>query len=124
MTDSEQFESELEVFRGEVETAEPCVGGLQPFPPLHAAHAAHAGHRGVARGQALAGSRRRPAQRRHGAADAITGGRIEDGMLRIERTEAAVPDGAADLVADLYQPSSRCAALSVYFNTNLVSTLL
>ena len=36
-------------------------------------------------------------------ADAITGGRIEDGMLRIERTEAAVPDGAADRVADLYR---------------------
>ena len=42
-------------------------------------------------------------------ADAITGGRIEDGMLRIERTEAAVPDGAADLVADLYRrmPNAR-----------------
>ena len=30
------------------------LGGLQPFPPLHAANAAHAGHRGVARGRALA----------------------------------------------------------------------
>ena len=48
---------------------EPRVGGLQSLPPLHAAHAAHAGHRSVARGQAPAGSRRRPAQRRHGATD-------------------------------------------------------
>ena len=28
---------------------------------------------------------------------------IEDSVLRVERTEAAVPDGAADLVADLYR---------------------
>ena len=34
---------------------------------------------------------------------------IEDSVLRVERTEAAVPDGAADLVADLYRrlPESR-----------------
>ena len=37
-------------------------------------------------------------------ARAIAGdGSIEDSMLRVERTEAAVPDGAADLVADLYR---------------------
>ena len=33
----------------------------------------------------------------------IAGGSIEDSMLRVERTEGAVPDGAADLVADLYR---------------------
>ena len=42
--------------QGRVGPVESCVGGLQPLPPLHAAHAAHAGHRGVASGQALAGS--------------------------------------------------------------------
>ena len=31
------------------------------------------------------------------------GGSIEDSVLRVERTEGAVPDGAADLVADLYR---------------------
>ena len=36
-------------------------------------------------------------------AGAIAGGSIEDSVLRVERTEAAVPDGAADLVADLYR---------------------
>ena len=36
-------------------------------------------------------------------AGAIAGGSIDEGMLRIERTEAAVPDGAGDLVTDLYQ---------------------
>ena len=37
-------------------------------------------------------------------ARAVAGdGSIEDSMLRVERTEAAVPDGAADLVADLYR---------------------
>ena len=34
---------------------------------------------------------------------AVAGGSIEDSVLRVERTEAAVPDGAADLVADLYR---------------------
>ena len=33
----------------------------------------------------------------------IAGGSIEDSMLRVERTEGAVPDGAAELVADLYR---------------------
>ena len=36
-------------------------------------------------------------------AGAIAGASIDEGMLRIERTAAAVPDGAGDLVADLYQ---------------------
>ncbi len=36
-------------------------------------------------------------------AGAIHGGSIDNGVLRVERTEAAVPDGAADLVADLYR---------------------
>ena len=36
-------------------------------------------------------------------AGATTGGSIEDSVLRVERTETAVPDGAADLVADLYR---------------------
>ena len=36
-------------------------------------------------------------------AGAIPGGSIDNGMLRIERMEAAVPDGAGDLVADLYR---------------------
>ena len=187
---------------GRVGPVEPRVGRLQPLPPLHAANAAHVGHRGVAGSQAVAGSRRRPAQRRHGAADrlscgrirsgagccaanpitafgetavlfhlrdafragdvwlarsrrygdirkallsapavadadrslpipasphdwlaerrfaldeglrrlaaaararVIAGGSIEDSMLRVERTEGAVPDGTADLVADLYR---------------------
>ena len=46
------------------------------------------------RGSTEAG--RRGASRRAGAS-------IDEGMLRIERTAAAVPDGAGDLVADLYQ---------------------
>ena len=36
-------------------------------------------------------------------AGATSGGSIEDSVLRVDRTEAAVPDGAADLVADLYR---------------------
>ena len=36
-------------------------------------------------------------------AGAIAGASIDNGMLRIERIEAAVPDGAADLVTDLYR---------------------
>ena len=36
-------------------------------------------------------------------AGAIAVGSIEDSVLRVERTETAVPDGAADLVADLYR---------------------
>ena len=36
-------------------------------------------------------------------AGAIAGGSIEDSVLRVERTEGAAPDGAADLVADLYR---------------------
>ena len=36
-------------------------------------------------------------------AGAIAGGRIEDSVLRVERTEGAVPDGTAALVADLYR---------------------
>ena len=36
-------------------------------------------------------------------AGATAGGSIEDSVLRVERTETAVPDGAADLVADLYR---------------------
>ena len=36
-------------------------------------------------------------------AGTIAGDSIDEGMLRIERTEAAVPDGAGDLVTDLYQ---------------------
>ena len=36
-------------------------------------------------------------------AGTIAGASIDDGMLRIERTAAAVPDEAGDLVADLYQ---------------------
>ena len=47
-----------------------------------------------------AGLRRMAAAARAGA---IAGGRIEDRMLRVERTEAAVPDGVADLVAGLYR---------------------
>ena len=36
-------------------------------------------------------------------AGAIAGASIDEGVLRIERTEAALPDGAGDLVTDLYQ---------------------
>ena len=36
-------------------------------------------------------------------AGAIAGESIEDSVLRVERTETAVPDGAADVVADLYR---------------------
>ena len=64
---------------GRVGSVESRVGGLQPFPPLHAAHATHAGHRGVADGRALAGRGRRPAQRRHGAADPGSCGRTRGG---------------------------------------------
>ena len=47
--------------------------------------------------------------RRSEWAGAIAGGSIEDSVLRVERTEGAVPDGAADLVADLYRrmPAAR-----------------
>ena len=47
-----------------------------------------------------AGLRRLAAAARAGA---VAGGSIEDSVLRVERTETAVPDGAADLVADLYR---------------------
>ena len=45
-------------------------------------------------------------------AGAVAGGSIEDSVLRVERTETAVPDGAADLVADLYRrmPEARIAS--------------
>ena len=36
-------------------------------------------------------------------AGAVADGSIEDSVLRVERTETAVPDGPADLVADLYR---------------------
>ena len=36
-------------------------------------------------------------------AGATEGGSIENRILRVDRTEAAVPDGAADLVTDLYR---------------------
>ena len=36
-------------------------------------------------------------------AGATAGESVEDSVLRVERTEAAVPPGAADLVADLYR---------------------
>ncbi len=62
---------------GRVGPDEPRPGRLQPFPPLHAAHAAHAGHQGVARGRAVAGRGRRPAQRRHGAADRLPAAELE-----------------------------------------------
>ena len=39
---------------GRVGSVETRLGGLQPFPPLHAANAARAGHRGVARARAIA----------------------------------------------------------------------
>ena len=47
------------------------------------------------------GLRRLAAAARAGATTG--GGSIEDSVLRVERTETAVPDGAADLVADLYR---------------------
>ena len=42
----------------------------------------------------------------------VASGNIEDSVLRVERTETAVPDGAADLVADLYRrlPEARLFA--------------
>ena len=53
-------------------------------------------------------------------AGAVAGGSIEDSVLRVQRTETVVPDGAADLVAELYRrmpaarpgetPGSRLAA--------------
>ena len=46
------------------------------------------------------GPRRLPAKARAGA---IAGASVEDRILRVDRTEAAVPDGAADPVADLYR---------------------
>ena len=47
-------------------------------------------------------------------AGAIAGGSIEDSVLRVERTEGAVPDEAADLVADLYRrvPDARISRTS------------
>ena len=39
-------------------------------------------------------------------AGATTGGSIEDSVLRVERTETAVPDGAADLVAEVDDATS------------------
>ena len=46
------------------------------------------------------GLRRLAAKARDGA---VAGASIEDRVLRVDRTEAAVPDGAADLVTDLYR---------------------
>ena len=43
-------------------------------------------------------------------AGAVAGGSIEDSVLRGERTETAVPDGAADLVADLPRLAARRGA--------------
>ena len=44
-----------------------------------------------------------PMPPRGARAGATVGESIEDSVLRVERTETAVPDGAADLVADLYR---------------------
>ncbi len=62
------------------------------------------------------GLRRLAAAARSGA---IAGGSIEDSVLRVERTEAAVPDGAADLVADLYRhlPEARIADICSRWTT-------
>ena len=49
----------------------PCAGGLPPVPPLRAADAAYRGHRGITRGEALAGSRGRPARRLRGPVDRL-----------------------------------------------------
>ena len=49
----------------------------RPIGRRAAQPAAHARHRGVARGPAPAGSRRRPAQRRHGAADQFPAAELE-----------------------------------------------
>ncbi len=46
------------------------------------------------------GLRRLAAKARAGA---TAGASIEDRILRVDRTETAVPDGAADLVTDLYR---------------------
>ena len=56
------------------------------------------------------GLRRLAAKARAGATE---GGSIEDRILRVDRTEAAVPDGAADLVTDLYRrmPDARITDL-------------
>ena len=55
----------------------------------------------------LRGLRRLAAAARAGA---VAGGSIEDSVLRVERTETAVPDGAADLVADPLPADARGAA--------------
>ena len=44
-----------------------------------------------------------PMPPRGARAGATVGESIEDSVLSVERTETAVPDGAADLVADLYR---------------------
>ena len=60
-----------------------------------------------------AGLRRLAAAARAGA---VAGGSIEDSVLRVvERTETAVPDGAADLVADLYRRMPEARITDILF---------
>ena len=63
-------------------------------------------HDWLAERRAPRGLRRLAAAPRAGA---VAGGSIEDSVLRGEGTETAVPDEAADLVADLYRrmPAAR-----------------
>ena len=64
----------------------------------HVAHAEMTAR--VRRSTKADGLRRLAAKARAGA---TAGASIEDRMLRVNRTEAAVPDGAADLVTDLHR---------------------
>ena len=99
--------------QGRVGPVEPCVGRLQSFPSLHAANAAHAGHRGVARDPALAGSRRRPAQRRHGAADRIPAAEFEVEPAAAHPTRSP-PLGDGSVVPPARRiPRRRCLAGAV-----------
>ena len=63
-----------------------------------------------------AGLRRLAAAARAGA---VAGGSIEDSVLRVvERTETAVPDGAADLVADLYRRMPEARITDILFEVD------
>ena len=83
-----------------------CGGVELPVEEIRGHRLGVIAHRGQREPFAGARPKRVAAGRRLAAAArarVIAGGSIEDSMLRVERTEGAVPDGAAELVADLYR---------------------
>ena len=109
---------------GRVGSVESRLGGLQPFPPLYAANAPHAGHRGVAGGRALAGSGRRPAQRRHGAADRLPAAEleVEPAAAHPIRSPPLGDGGVVPRPSRTCEPGSPAATASVCFSVCTTST--